>query len=164
MQPVLHSFAYCCDFLRDQVAEVSETQMVAQPAMISNHAAWVLGHIIFSCQELGGVIGLSPWLPADWAQRYGTGSRPAADVTLYASKAEALALLSDAQARLTQAVVELTEAQLDQPFPAAEYRAVFPTIRHALTQVLVGHTAHHLGQLGVWRKALGLPGLGRHFE
>jgi hypothetical protein len=28
---------------------------------------------------------------------------------------------------------------------------VFPTIRHALTQVLAGHTAYHVGQVALWR-------------
>jgi hypothetical protein len=31
-------------------------------------------------------------------------------------------------------------------------------------QVLVGHTANHTGQLSVWRRAMGLPPMGRPFE
>jgi hypothetical protein len=30
--------------------------------------------------------------------------------------------------------------------------------------VLVGHTASHVGQLIVWRRAMGLPPIGRSFE
>ena len=164
MQPVLHSFAYALDYLREQVADVSPADMVAQPHGIVNHPAWVIGHLTYSCQLLGGVIGLAEWLPDGWAARFGTGSVPAADARLYEPKDAALAILGDAVSRVTQAVARLDAARLDKPFPDAAYRDVFPTVRHALTQVLVGHTANHVGQVTVWRRAMGLPRMGRSFE
>ena len=164
MKPVLHSFAYCLDFLREQVAELTAPDMVAQPNGIMNHPAWVIGHLTHACQLLGGVIGLSPWLPDDWAGRFGTGSVPVADESLYEAKQNALAILSDAQLRITRAVEKLDDPQLDEPFPDETYREVFPSVRHALTQVLVGHTANHIGQVSVWRRAMGLPPLRRSFE
>ena len=154
---VLHSFAYGLDYLREQVADVAPADMVAQPNGIMNHPWWVIGHLTCTCQLLGGVVGLRPWLPDGWAKRFGTGSVPVADATMYDSRETALALLRDAQSRLTQAVQQLDDARLDTPFPDESYRDVFPTIRHAATQVLVGHTALHVGQLSVWRKAMGLP-------
>jgi hypothetical protein len=164
MKPVLHSFAYCLDFLREQVADVAAPDMVAQPNGIMNHPAWVIGHLTYTCQLLGGVIGLPEWLPNEWAKRFGTGSVPVAGASLYETKQNALAMLDDAQERITQAVERLDDSLLDEPFPDESYRAVFPTIRHALTQVLVGHTANHIGQLSVWRRAIGLPPMGRPFE
>ena len=164
MKPVLHSFAYCLDFLREQVADVAAPDMVAQPNGIMNHPAWVIGHLTHACQLLGGVIGLPLWLPDDWAGRFGTGSVPVADPSLYETKQSALAMLGDAQARITQAIEHLGDSRLDEPFPDESYLQVFPTIRHALTQVLVGHTANHIGQLSVWRRAMGLPPMGRSFE
>lgn len=163
MHPVLHSFAYCVDFLRDQVADVAEADMTAQPNGIMNHPAWVIGHVTFACQLISGAIGVPKWLPRDWSKRYGTGSVPVSDASVYGDKETALATLSDAQSRLTRAVEELTDEQLDEVFPAEAYREVFPTIRHALTQVLIGHTANHIGQLSVWRRAMGLPPM-RSFE
>jgi hypothetical protein len=164
MKPVLHSFAYCLDFLREQVADVDEADMFTQPNGIMNHPAWVIGHLTFACQLLGGVIGLSEWLPDDWTKRYGIGSVPVNDASLYETKDNLLAILRDAQTRITQTVEQLNESQLDEPFPDESYLEVFPTIRHALTQVLVGHTANHIGQLSVWRKAQGLPRMRRAFE
>jgi DinB superfamily len=164
MNPVLHSFAYCLDFLREQVADVVTPDMVAQPNGIINHPAWVIGHLTYGCHLLGGVIGLPEWLPNDWAKRFGTGSVPVADASLYEPKDDALAMLRDTQSRITQAVDQLDDSRLDEPFPDESYRDVFPTIRHALTQVLVGHTSNHIGQLSVWRRAMGLPPMGRSFE
>ena len=164
MKPVLHSFAYCLDYLREQVADVAAAEMVAQPNGIVNHPAWVVGHLTHTCQMLGGVVGVPEWLPADWADRYGTGSRPVADASRYEKKEDALAILGDAQSRLTEAVERLDDARLDEPFPDESYRDVFPTVRHAITQVLVGHTANHVGQVSVWRRAMGMPPMGRPFE
>ena len=164
MKPVVHSFCYALDFLREQVADVGATDMATQPPGIKNHPAWIVGHLAFACELLGGVIGIPAWLPADWAPRFGSGSRPVADVTAYETKETLLAILNDAQSRVVNAVKQLTDAQLDQPFPDPAYRDVFPTVRHALTQVLVGHTALHVGQLSVWRHAMGFPALGRSFE
>jgi hypothetical protein len=164
MKPVLHSFAYCLDYLREQVADVAEEDMIAQPGGIMNHPAWVIGHLTFTCQMLGGVIGIPEWLPDYWANRFGTGSVPVPDVSFYETKQNALKILRDAQVRLTQAVEQLDDARLNALFPDESYLEVFPTIRHALTQVLVGHTANHVGQLSVWRRALGLPLMGRAFE
>lgn len=162
--PVLHSFAYGLGYLREQVADVAPADMVAQPNGIVNHPSWVIGHLTHTCQMLGGAIGLPEWLPEDWARRYGTGSVPVADVRAYERKREALDRLADAQSRITVAVERLSEAGLDAAFPDPSYRDVFPTIRHALTQVLVGHTANHVGQLTLWRRAMGLPRMERSFE
>ena len=79
IEPILHSFNYCLDFLHEQVADVAATDIVAQPNGIMNHPAWVIGHITYVSQMLGGVIGLPEWLPAEWANRFGTGSVPVAD-------------------------------------------------------------------------------------
>ena len=164
MQPVLHSFSYALVYLREQLAGVTPQQMVAQPNGIANHPAWVVGHLAFTCQMIGGVIGLEPWLPADWEKRFGTGSVPVADAGAYEAKERALAILADAESRIARAVETLDDAHLDQPFPDASYHYVFPTVRHALTQVLVGHTSMHVGQLTVWRRAMGLPAMSRSFE
>jgi hypothetical protein len=63
MEPVLHSFAYCLDFLREQVADVPAEDLVAQPNGIMNHPAWVIGHLTFVCQLLGGQSGYPPGCP-----------------------------------------------------------------------------------------------------
>ncbi|HEX4948467.1 MAG TPA: DinB family protein [Blastocatellia bacterium] len=162
--PVLHSFAYCLDFLREQVADVAIADMVAQPGGIMNHPAWVVGHLTHACQMLGGVLGLQEWLPPTWARRYGTGSVPVADASVYETKDDVLSILGDAQRRIIVAFAQLDEARLNAAFPDPSYRDVFPTVRHALTQVLVGHTANHIGQLSVWRRAMGLPPMKRPFE
>jgi hypothetical protein len=164
MNAVLHSFAYALDFLREQVADVPARDMVAQPNGIRNHPAWVIGHLTHTCQLFGGAIGLAEWLPDDWAVRFGNGSMPMPDTAAYESKEEALAILRDAQTRVARVVERFDDVRLNAAFPDRSYLDVFPTVRHALTQVLVGHASYHIGQLTVWRNAIGLLPLRRSFE
>ena len=163
MKAVLHSFAYGLDYLREQVQDISSPDMVVQPKGFKNHPAWTIGHLAFSCQAIGGEIGLSPWLPHTWAIKYGSGSTPRQSEHDYPSKDESLRWLRDAQTRVDRAVRELSEAQLDQPLPDEAFRKVLPTIRHAITQVLIAHVAYHVGQISLWRVAMGLPSMQRSF-
>ena len=110
------------------------------------------------------MIGVAPWLPDDFAQKYGTGSVPVSREGAYGSKARALTTLTDARDRITRAVERLAADQLERTFPDESLREVFPTVRHALVQVLVGHTSMHVGQITVWRRAMGLPPMKRSFE
>lgn len=164
MKPALHSFAYALDFLREQVADVSDNDMTVQPNGVMNHPAWTIGHITAATHLLARTIGVPKWLPTEWVQRYRTGSMPVADAVRYDSKNELLSKLREAQSKITQAIEQMSDSQLDVVFPAEAFRDVFPTIRHALTQVLIGHTSFHVGQVSLWRKAMGLPPMKRSFE
>lgn len=152
------------DFLGQQVADVAPADMVAQPLGFPNHPAWTIGHLAFTCEMLAGAVGTPPWLPQHWAARYGSGSKPVADLSRYESPTDALAQLRDAQSRIVGAVQQLTPSQLDTPFPDPAYHDVFPTVQHAITQVMVGHTAYHVGQVSAWRKAMNLRPMARSFE
>ena len=164
MKPALHTFSYCIDFLAEQVADVSAADMLKQPNGIANHPAWVIGHLTFSCQLLGEVIGLEPWLSKDFGGRFGPGSTPVADASQYEPKDAALDRLRDAHRRLAAAVSQLPDPRLDEAFPEPSLRKVFPTVRHALTHVMTAHAAYHIGQVNLWRQAMSLPKLGRRFE
>jgi len=175
MEPILHCFAYSLDYLREQIADVPDELLTAQPEGVPNHPAWTIGHLVFISQMIAGVIGIEPWLSEEWEQQYGPGSNSggnasvnergdrAAD-TRTSQKTDLFAALNTAQTKLIHAVATLTDAELDEPFPDPDYTNVFPTVRHALTQVLLGHTAFHVGQISVWRRAMMLPPMCRSYE
>lgn len=163
IEAVIHSFSFNLEFLCEQVSDVSEDQMVAQPNGIANHPAWVLGHLTFSCQAIGCEIGLDEWLPETWAAMYGTGSVPQPDRVCYPPTRESLFSLERARNKVTQAVRRLSDRELDQPLPDESFRKVLPTVRHAVTQILVAHTANHVGQITLWRNAMQLPRISRPF-
>lgn len=163
MKSVLHSFSYCLDYLDEQLDDVDNKDMVAQPNGIRNHPAWVVGHLAFSCQALGSEIGLESWLPKHWQSTFGTGSKPVADTRQYDGKSDLLRMLSESRQRIESAVERLTAIQLDQPLPDECARALLPTVRHAITHILIAHPANHIGQITLWRRAMGLPSITRPF-
>jgi hypothetical protein len=164
MNTVLHSFTYSLDFLREQVADIDPADMAAQPGGVVNHPAWVIGHLTYACQLLGRAIGLGKWLPDQWIQCFASGTAPVGDANFYPSKEDLLSQLTEAQRRMSERIEQLDDSQLDAPFPVESYRDVFPTIRHALTQVLIGHTAYHVGQVSVWRRAKNMPAMTSSYQ
>ena len=163
MEATLGCFAYCLDYFRDQISDVPNRELTAQPNGMANHPAWTIGHLMCSCQATGRIVGAAPWLPQSWAGRFGTGSQPSADRNAYESKSALLERLIDSEHRVTDAISRLSQAQLDQTLPAEPYGHAMPTVRHAINQMLIGHTANHIGQMTIWRRLMNLAPLTRHF-
>jgi hypothetical protein len=153
---LIQVFDYILQFIEQSVADFSDQQMVEQPVNAPNHGAWTLGHVIFSCQGIAAELGAKQWLPEDWESRFGYGSTPSSDSSLYPEKSEMLSLLADAASRLRQTLRAADDSVLRRSLPD-EY---LPTMGHLLIQVVVGHTAYHVGQLAVWRRAIGKPSAG----
>jgi len=153
---ILNSYDLHLEFLRRLVSDLGDDQLVCQPEHMPNHPAWTIGHLVYSCQAIGGELGIPAWLPDDWGERFGTGSDPVADVTKYPDKETLLRTLDDGKARLTSALYDMGESGLRASLPDVCYRDRFPTIGHAVIHILSGHTALHIGQLTSWRRAMRL--------
>jgi len=153
---ITNSFAFSLDFLRRLVADVEEGRMTEQVGGVVNHPTWVIGHLVYSCQEMGGELGASPWLPEDWAARFGTGSVPTADRAAYPAKSVLLENLAEGQRRLVEALAATGEDGLAAPLPDERLHHLFPTLGHAVLHILTAHTAVHVGQISVWRRAVGM--------
>lgn len=150
---LIHTFEATLKFMTESVADLSEEEMVEQPPGVPNHAAWTLGHIIFSCQGMALELNAEAWLPDDWESRFGYGSTPSPDASRRAAKAEMLELLADGASRLRRALEGLSDSDWKRPLPDP----TLPTMGHLLQQVVGSHTAFHAGQLAMWRKAIGKP-------
>ncbi len=159
---ILNSFALTMNYLRRLVGDVPDAQMTCQPAGAANHPAWVIGHLVHSCEGMGSELDVPPWLPEDWTSRFGYGSVPSADRRLYPSKTELLRALDDGQRRLSEALAAIDESRLAGPLPD-EARAIFPTLGHAVLHILGAHAAVHVGQVSVWRRVMGLQPLTQPF-
>jgi hypothetical protein len=160
---ITNSYSLALDYLRRLVADVPEEMWARQAGGVVNHPAWVVGHLVYSAQAIGGEMGLAPWLAADWADRFGTGSVPLPERERYPSSADLLAARAEAQRRVLGRLAELGEAALAAPLPDARHRATFPTLGHAVLHILTVHAAVHVGQVTAWRRAVGLGALEGEF-
>lgn len=152
----LHSYDLTLSFLRRMVADVPDELLSHQSGGAVNHPAWVIGHLVYSCQAIGGEIGLQPWLSADWPERFGTGSVASDDRSLYPSKQALLDALAEGRRKLADRLLAIGNAGLAEPLPDERFRQMFPTLGHAVLHILVSHASVHVGQVTVWRRAVGL--------
>jgi hypothetical protein len=153
---LIRIFEATVQFIEQSVADLSDEEMVKQPAGVPNHPTWTLGHIIHSCQGMSTEFGAEPWLPDGWESTFGYGSRPLPDRNHYRKKSELLKMLADSRIRVRQTLLSMDASVLEKPLPDED----FPTMGHILWQVLVAHTAFHAGQLAVWRRATGKESMG----
>lgn len=160
---ILNSYSLSLRYLRQLVADVPDEMFTDQRSGAVNHPAWVIGHLTYSAEAIGGEIGLAPWLPGDWAPRFGTGSVPTADRQMYPDKAALLDSLSDAEVRLSDRLLSIGDDGMMDPLPDIRHRESFPTIGHAVLHILTSHAAVHIGQLTVWRRVVGYGPLERSF-
>ena len=161
---ILVGFELTTRYCLRMVEGLCEEDFCRQPPGITNHAAWLLGHLCYSFQAIGGEIGLAPWLPEDWGKTFGTGSVPNHTATDYPSGASLVNAFEDAAEKLWTAIAAMKDDELESPLPDEEYRKTLPTLGHALIHILIGHASIHVGQLTVWRTAMGLPRVSEHFD
>ncbi len=136
------------------VGDLPPVDLVQQPPGAPNHALWTLGHLVHSAQAIGGELGLSPWLPDDWAARFGQGSKPKSDADAYPALDDLLTSLKNAAQRIEDRLQVLPPKDWSGPLPDIRYRDRFPSLGHAVVHILLAHTSFHAGQLSVWREFL----------
>ena len=146
---------YTLDFMRQQIADVSDEEMVLQPPGAPNHAAWTLGHLIHSCQAIAIELGKQASSSTEWESRFGYGTRPNPVASENLSRSSLLTNLAETSDRLRATIQALDTRFLDEPPSEGETREMLPTMGHELIQVVVAHTAYHAGQLAAWRRAIG---------
>jgi len=161
---VLNSYALSIDYLRGLLADLPDEKLADQPGGVVNHPLWTIGHLVYSAQMIGIELGMPTWLPEDWATQYGKGSVPSPELGKYPIKDALFERLTDAEHRLKAHLQELGEESMRQPLSDERFRAMMPTLGHAVTHILTTHTGAHLGQVLVWRRVMGFPSLSKAMD
>ncbi len=144
------------DYGRKLIADLTQAQMIVQPAPATNHPAWVMSHLIAYHGVLLAL--LQEKTPDDpLNHRFGMKSKPEADASLYAGKDELLAAWVKNHEDIATALAGADESLFDQPMPIERWRKPFPKIGSVLAYVMIAHEGIHLGQLSTWRRVQGLP-------
>lgn len=139
------------------VEDIPDEQWADQPAGLTNHPAWVLGHLTHAIdnatRQLGGTVDRAE----SWAEQFGGGSTPTNDRSDYPSRDELITAYTGAAETLRNAVRAAEPSVFDQPVENERIRAFFPTVGRWLTHVLMCECSFHAGQLSAWRKARAMP-------
>jgi uncharacterized damage-inducible protein DinB len=142
------------------VADLSDDQIVQQPAPKVNHPAWVLGHqIIVDSAFVKLITNKEPatFIDDEWKATYGQKSEPVADKSKYKPKAFYLEQLAILREQIMTGLHNMKPEDFQKPHPDPARRDRFPTIGHAVMLYGTWHEAYHAGQLSTWRRVLGLP-------
>ena len=158
-QHVIFTSRFNLSFAEMLTESIPEEQMCDQPGALKNHPAWILGHIGKSCDFAGTQFGLESTFPTAWSDLFNRGSQPTSDRDLYPLKKELLNELRTQHDKLIALVEKIEDEILAQPLEDEIRRAIFPTQGDFLTFVMVVHEAMHLGQLSMWRRAMGFEGV-----
>src|SRR5690348_5956910 len=102
-------YAYLLDYGRRLVADIADDDMAEQPTPNVNHPAWLLGHLTISTDYVLHLLGQPRRCPAEWHERFGPGTEPNVDRSLYPSKAELLDAWAEAHARAASAAAGASE-------------------------------------------------------
>jgi hypothetical protein len=138
------------------VADIPEEKMCAQFPGLPNHPMWTIGHLTLVRGGMAGMVGKPAGLPAEWKARFGGNSTPVADAAVHPRKEEMIGIFLHTHEHMVEALRAADEAILNEPTPNERLAPFFPTKRHFLWNVLTTHDGMHLGQIGDFRRALGL--------
>lgn len=139
------------------VDDVPDEQFADQPAGLTNHPAWVLGHLTFAFDNLARELGAAPGRDESWYAPFMGGSTPTNDRSAYPSKSELIDAFKDSCATLRRTVEQAGESKLNAPVADEMIRTFFPTYGRWAAHALTAEGAFHTGQLSAWRRAKNMP-------
>jgi hypothetical protein len=143
-------------FIRAQLGDLSDADLLVRPVPGANHIAWQLGHIIAGTHRMLTDLGHAPpALPAGFQAAHTRETAASDDPAKFLTKAEYLALADQMKAASLAAIAATPDAALEAPGPE-RVRRFLPTVA-AVLAALGGHWLMHAGQFVVVRRKLGKP-------
>lgn len=140
------------------VEDLSDVQFVAQPipGRVINHPAWILSHLNLYSGIAAAMLRGEPFAdPID--HPHGMKSEPSNDPRVYGPRGELIERFRATHEAADRALESTRAEALAAANPIDRWRAMAPTVGDMLLILMVKHESHHLGQLSMWRRAMGLP-------
>lgn len=158
------SFVYAWDnglrFALALLEDLTDEQMLLRPGGNMNHPAWILGHMSLYYPLVPALLnGESFDDPADDDLFGFRGRGPQDDLQLYGNKQSQLQRMIDGHEQAAQALLSASEADYRRPPSLPRWAEMYPTVEFMLPDLLLMHENIHIGQLSIWRRAAGLPGV-----
>ena len=142
--------------LLNYISDFSDADLLVRPTPAANHAAWQIGNVIvgdsFLLQSMIPDAYFPP-LPEGFADLH--GSSGASKDNGFPGKATYIKLFTETRQAAINAVLKLTDADLDKPTPE-NMKWAGETLAEVLMFLPI-HTMMHAGQFSVIRRYLGKP-------
>lgn len=153
----LNVYEFMLGYGKGMADGIDAARFYDQPLANLNHPAWLFGHLATVAHRIVERLEQGPAPDAKSLELFGPGSKPTADASRYPSKDELVQNWVNAHAVVVNAVRSVTPEVLARPNPVDRMRPMLPTVAHLVTMLLTSHESLHLGQLAMWRRAIGMP-------
>lgn len=156
IEGLLYGWKKNLDYGTKLVADLSDAQMVSQPAPGTNHPAWILAHLEAYHPVIVSLIrGETFDDPKE--HRFGMLSKPEPDADVYPAKDELQAAWVKGHNDVAEALAGQGEVALERSMKLERWKTIMPKSGIALPYLMLVHENTHLGQLSAWRRVQGLP-------
>ncbi len=144
--------------LQKLVADLSDEQFVQRPGGNMNHPAWIIGHLAMYHPVTLRLLAGEPVDDPKNDRLFGfAGDGPVDDIKVYGSKQKIVSWFEEGHENVAQALLA-AEPQAFKRSPSLErWAKMYPTVEFMLPDLLLHHESLHIGQIGIWRRAAGLP-------
>jgi hypothetical protein len=160
----VESFIYAWDNqLRYALAltnDLTDAQMVLRPGGNMNHPAWILGHVSLYHPAAIALLAGKPFADPKNDELFGfAGKGPLADIASYGGKDKIISRFTEGHEQVAQALLAAKPEDFNRPPSLERWVANNPNVGFMLPDLLLHHESLHIGQISIWRRAAGLPGV-----
>jgi hypothetical protein len=155
-QEILSVYDFQRNYLTLLVEDIPEERLSTQPTGMKNHPAWQLAHLVAVQDRLVQMAGGKSTLGENWWQKYGRGSTPAPQDAPHHNKKELLQMLDERRGEYVKLFTNLGSDELAKKPGMPNVNPIFTSHGMFLTFIMLTHESTHLGQLAMWRKAMGM--------
>ena len=148
------SFKYNADFLKKNIAGLTDEEWTRKPEGGANDILWIVGHICWARAALLKCLGED--LSKPWFAHFGRGAKPG-DAVAYPTAQDAMSAWDESVALLTAAMESASAEAMAAPAtsgpPSADGKV------SGIVNFLAYHETYHIGQASYLRGWLGHPGI-----
>jgi uncharacterized damage-inducible protein DinB len=153
----IYQFKFCEFVLNRVLEEITHEMSIITPRNEGNCINWILGHIVYTRNNILNTIGEEPLYRPPKFDRYKRGTRPVGDdhdIIALEELKEAYAAINE---KCLTGLNGLSDSELNRPLQANANDKKEETPGSVLAAVIC-HEMYHLGQMGLLRKYIGKPG------
>jgi len=136
-----------------------ETFATRPAGVVSNHPAFILGHVAFYSNKIINALGVKTDFFTDGSEsRYTMDAEcvDAADGEVYLPMSESVQLFQDVMGTVIEKLPTVEASAFDRDSSETPFADIIPTMGGVANFVLVAHPMMHAGQFSAWRRCMGL--------
>ena len=140
--------------------DLTDEQFILRPQGKMNHPAWIVGHVAAYHPVVIQLLNGEPVDDPKVDPLFGfAGHGPLDDLAPYGSKQALVARFAAGHEEVAQALLQAQPSDFRRPPSLPRWAKQYPTVEFMLPDLLLHHESLHIGQLSIWRRAVGLAGV-----